>query len=115
MRPDERHVPASGLKGWGAAKKVLQRVEKDERRTLLAGLVANAGVQTAPALDYVARLLRWMADEADAPVAPMKLTDAEAEFCRSRCRSLLEPFIGDPRISEKVRGMPDVGTQRAAA
>jgi hypothetical protein len=104
---EQRDVPQSGLTGWGAARKILLRVQDEERRVLLTSLVRHAGVQGAPALEYVARLLRWHVDEADAPTPPMKLADMERRYCERRAQEAIAPYVaaGDRRLAKVHRGL----------
>lgn len=96
------NTPRSGITGWGAARKELERVKNPERREVLEALACSAGVQGAPAMEFVAKLLRWLADDGQAPVPPAKLRQHEVAYCERRARELLRPFLeaGDRRMSD---------------
>lgn len=96
--PNEPKVVVSGLVGWGACQRELDRCKEDERRELLIGLARQSGLQSAPALEYVARRLRYHADGGDCPVPGIKLRPAEVRFIEDRVADLLRPFMQDPRI-----------------
>ena len=106
MKAEDRYVQSSGLTGWGSAKKVLQRIEDDERRELFTHFVRTLGVQSAPALEYGTRLLRYYADDADFPSQSSKLKQHEIDFIERRVREQLQPFVNvrDRRLSGDLRG-----------
>jgi hypothetical protein len=99
-------MPVSGLTGWGAAQKHLDRCKDDDRKALLTALVKLAGVQGAPALEYVTRLMRYYVDEADFPSQSAKLRQVEIDYIERRSKELLRPFVdgNDRRLAEKIRG-----------
>lgn len=96
--PNEPKQIVSGLTGWGAAQRQLDRCKDDERRALLVALAREAGVQSAPALEYVARRLRYHADGGDCPVPSLKLGPDTTRFIEDRVIALLRPFREDRRI-----------------
>jgi hypothetical protein len=97
-------APPSGIVGWGAARKILEHVKDDERRALLAKLCARAGVRGAPGLDYLARRLRWHADDGPWPVPPGRLDRFDIDFIEARARRLLARYADDARLAP-VRGL----------
>lgn len=107
MKKDPTKQPVSGLYGWGSAEAILKRCKDDDRRGLLTDLARQAGVQGAPALGYLARVLRWYADEGPAPVAPEKLKADEVRYCERRAKELLAPYVDadDPRLPRRIQGM----------
>lgn len=106
MKAEDRYVEPSGLTGWGAAKKVLQRIEAEDRRALFTHFTKTLGVQSAPALEYGARLLRYYADEADFPSQSARLKQHEVDYIERRVRELLQPYVnaGDRRLARELRG-----------
>jgi hypothetical protein len=100
-------LPDEAIVGWGAARTILERCDIQARRELLAGLARGAGVQGAPGLDYLARLLRWHADEAPSPIPRKELTGAECRFIERRAVELLEPYaeVEDQRLARKLFGL----------
>lgn len=105
MKRDPTKQPTSGLYGWGSAETILKRCKNTARRELLTELARQGGVQGAPALGYLARVLRWHADEADAPVAPGKLKLAEVRYVEARAKELLKPYVDarDPRLPGRMQ------------
>lgn len=98
----------SDVVGWPAARRVLDGVAHEGRRDLLVNLTLRAGVHGAPAMEHVARLLRWRADERPAPVRPARLAASEAAHCERCVDGLIGPFLtaGDwrmPRASYRTR------------
>lgn len=96
--PDDLGIPHLAVTGWGAARTQLARVRDDEQRKLLTALAANAGVQTAPGLDYVTRLLLHLAAGFDWPVPKAALDQFEINHCERRAKELLAPYVGDARV-----------------
>jgi hypothetical protein len=97
--PNAPDQPVSGLTGWGAAQKILDRCKDDERRLVLIQLARQAGLQSAPALEYLTRRLRYHADGGDCPVPSLKLAAAEVRFIETRGRELLVPWESDRRFT----------------
>lgn len=95
------------LKGWRAAATVLERCHHKERRELLADLIAKTGIQGPTALRFVARRLRYHADEADYPTPPSPddLAPADYELCERRAREVLQPLVAanDPRLANRIK------------
>lgn len=106
MKRDPNKMPVSGLTGWGAAQKILDRCKEDRRRELLTALVKQSGVQGAPALEYVTRLMRYYVDEADFPSQSARLRQVEIDYCERRSKELLRPFVevNDARLASTIRG-----------
>lgn len=102
----EHPCPPSGLKGWEACWRILDRVHDDGRRALLAELCRRSGVQGAAALGFLARMLRWHADGADYPTVPKALGGADAAYIERRAVELLDPYVGDERVP-KLRGLSE--------
>lgn len=103
--------PTSGLKGFEHAERELMKSTDRARRAVMIQLARRCGVQGGAAFTHVGRLLRYYAGEAQAPIAPARLTTGEAEYISLRVREALAAYDGDPRFPR----MRKLRTGRVAA
>jgi hypothetical protein len=90
FRKDARYPrPDCGILGWASAWSVLERVQDSAQRTALANMTRRGGVQGAPAMRYLASILRWHAGLGDYPSSSGALRPAETELIQRRAADLL--------------------------
>lgn len=90
-------MTASGIKGWEAAASELARCDDRDLRGLLDQLARASGIHGAAGLKYFVGLLRCYAERLDFPVPPKRLKAGEIAYIEQRAKTLLEPYVSDPR------------------